>query len=81
MVEVRNVQEGRPDTPSQRQEAFIERLAFAKRHGGDRSVIDSEAQSHSLSKREVISQRQRKKKEFNTVPRSMARSSLCEASV
>ena len=60
----------------QRRDAFIQRLAYAKKVGGDRTVIDSEARSHSLSRREVVSQRQRKKKEFQAVPRNMGRTSF-----
>ena len=51
-----------------RREAFAQRLAFANKQGGDRSVIDREVRSHSQSTREMISQRRRKKKEFQAVP-------------
>ena len=63
-------------TNALRRDSFIRRLAYAKKVGGDRSVIDSEARSHSLSKREVVSQRQRKKKEFHAVPRNMGQASF-----
>ena len=75
-VEAENKAESGPSTNPLRRDSFIRRLAYAKKVGGDRSVIDSEARSHSLSKREVVSQRQRKKKEFQAAPRTSVRSSF-----
>ena len=75
MVEIETQCKGkrRSNTPSTNplgHDAFVHRLKFANKLGGDRSVIDSEARSYSLSKRELVSQRQRKRKEFCAVPRS-----------
>ena len=68
------VHASQPNTTGSNQEArrkaFAQRLAFANKQGGDRSVIDREAQSHSQTAREVISRRQRKRKEFQAVPQS-----------
>ena len=78
-VETHRVTESEPNpscTNPVRREALIQRLAYAKKVGGDRSVIDSEAQSHSLSKRDKVSRRQRKKKEFLAVPPSTANTSF-----
>ena len=58
-----------------RREAFLQRLSFASKQGGDRRVIDGEIRSHSESKRQVISQRQRKKKQFRTLPVTAAKDS------
>ena len=78
MVEVEIMHEASTSssTNSLRRDAFIQRLTFANKLGGDRSVIDSEARAHSLSKREEVSQRQRKKKEFHAAPRRMGRASF-----
>ena len=80
MVEVKRTDNQRAmectDGTSRRRKSLIQRLSFAKRVGGDRSIIDEEAETYTLSRRDLVSQRQRKKKEFQAVPRYTSRSSL-----